>query len=345
MRKFIFTFLTLIIVIPFISACGSDNDEFWEDYIIRTDTTITNDTIIKSDTTIINGDTIIYKDTIINRDTIVKIDTNTQIDKRTIMLDFTTLSSNNIKVEQAFYWDKKSSGSNQGIAIFGDYLFQTYHTKTFIDVYDLKDKKLIFTIQSKQESDIHCNNADFSNVFYEEGDPFPLLYLEHRGTSHKTSVFRIVLKDGNYTTEKIQTINFSPCSWCITNNDNENNYMYISFGLDGHSHTAKINMPDYRTPQLYISLEPDSCLEVFDDLSGSKVGQDATIYKNKLFQLKGYSGEGEIRIIDLKEHKLIYVLNFQDFGISCEPEGIAWYKDHLVISTMGGKIYNIYFVE
>lgn len=345
MRKFIISLFTIFSVIPFVSACNSDNFDFLEEFIIHSDTTITSDTIFKNDTTIINGDTIIVTDTVINKDTIIKNDTTTLIDKRIVVLDFTTLSSNNIKVEKAFNLEITSDGRFQGMAIYGDYMFQTHHAKNYIDVYDLKEEKLLFSIQSKREEEIHCNNADFSNCFYEENDPFPLLYLEHKGIYNKTSVFRIIKNDSIYTTEKIQTLSFSPCSSCITNNDNENGFMYISYGLDGHSYTAKIYIPDFKTPELNISLEKDSCLEVFDDLSGTKVGQDAIIYKNKLFQLKGYSGEGEISIIDLINHKLIYVLKFREFKMTGEPEGIAWYKDHLVVSTIGGQVYNVYFLE
>jgi hypothetical protein len=32
-------------------------------------------------------------------------------------------------------------------------------------------------------------------------------------------------------------------------------------------------------------------------------------------------------------------------GISGEPEGIAWYKDHIMISVINGQIYNMYFIE
>ena len=138
---------------------------------------------------------------------------------------------------------------------------------------------------------------------------------------------------------------FGPCSWCITNNDAENGFIYITHGTNAIPHIAKVKIPPFDVGNVSISLEPDSCIDYFYDNEGIKVGQDATIYKNKIFQLRGYSGEGEIRIIDLIKHNIIYVIDLNKFGFTGEPEGIVWYKDHLIISDLSGQTYNIYFVK
>lgn len=275
------------------------------------------------------------------------IDTVKYVKKKQIVTDFDELSNDNIVVEKAFVMEKHINNSFQGLAIYKDYLFQTYHSKACVDVYDLTNNQFVFSMNQKAESNVHCNNVDFGNQFYEESDPFPLLYLEHRGTTHKTSVYRIVKNDGEFSLQKVQTFNFSPCSWSITNNDSENGYMYISHDREGPTYyIAKINIPDYNQGDLSVTLDTESCLECFpvEDHTG-KVGQDATIYKNKLFQLKGYSSEGELLIHDLKNHNLIISIDLRKVGISGEPEGIAWYKDHIIISNINGQVYNMYFVK
>lgn len=277
---------------------------------------------------------------------IVKDDTGTYVNKEKIMTDFETLTSNNIRVRKSFRILNTQKTAIQGMAVYNNYMFQCRHSNNVIDVYDLTNKKISFSITCKAENSVHCNNVDFSNVFYDENDPFPLLYLEHRGETHKTSVYRIIYSEGEYTTEKIQTLDFQPCSWCVTNNDTENGLMYISFGGNNsnYSQIAKVLIPDYNSKTLSISLEPDMCLDIFED-DYTKVRQDATIYKNKLFQLMGYDYDGEIRIIDLINHNLIYTIHFSSFGMSGEPEGIAWYDDHLIVSNSVGQVYEIYFVE
>jgi hypothetical protein len=47
----------------------------------------------------------------------------------------------------------------------------------------------------------------------------------------------------------------------------------------------------------------------------------------------------------LINHKNIFIIDLNEIGIPGEPEGIAWYKDHLVITIRGGQVYNVYFVK
>lgn len=285
-----------------------------------------------------NGDTLRYE---------TKLDTIKYANKKQIVTDFDELSYDNILIENAFVMEKNVNNSFQGLAIHEDYLLQTYHTKNYVDVYDLTNNKFVFSLIQKAEGTVHCNNADFGD-FYEPTDPFPLLYLEHRGGTMKTSVYRIVNKTGNLELEKVQTLSFSSCTSCFTNNNGESSEMFITFRNEKHPEDslsiAKIDIPDYHTASLVIDLESSVVKEKYD-IARNKTSQDATIYKNKLFQLKGGPGSGELWIYDLIKHKTIHTIDWNEVGMTGEPEGIGWYKDHLVITNNSGQVYNLYFVR
>lgn len=313
--KILFSAFLLSLCNLCLMACGDDNDYFLENPI---------DIQINE-----KGDTIKYAN------------------KKQIITDFDELSYDNVLIEKAFVMEKHVNNSFQGLAIHEDYLLQTYHTKNYVDVYDLTNNKFVFSLIQKAEGTVHCNNADFGN-FYEPTDPFPLLYLEHRGGTMKTSVYRIVNKTGAFELEKIQTLSFSSCTSCFTNNNRESSEMYITFRNEKHSadslSIAKIDIPDYNAGNIGIDLESSVIKEKFD-IYRIKVSQDATIYKNKLYQLRGGPGSGELWIYDLIKHKTIFTIDWNEIGMTGEPEGIGWYKDHLVITNNSGQVYNMYFVR
>ena len=336
MSAFLITFFNLCLV-----ACSKDDDYHLEGPV-EIEVIEKRDTIIYQE-----GDTIRYDE---NGDTLryeTKLDTIKYANKKQIITDFDELSYDNILIENAFVMEKHVNNSFQGLAIHEDYLLQTYHTKNYVDVYDLTNNKFVFSMIQKAEGTVHCNNADFGN-FYEPTDPFPLLYLEHRRGNLKTSVYRIVNKTGAYELEKVQVISFSACTSCFTNNNCGSSEMYITFRNETHPEDtlsiAKIDIPDFLAGNVNISLESSLVKEKFD-IVRNKTSQDATIYKNKLFQLKGGPGSGELWIYDLIKHKTILTIDWNEIGMTGEPEGIGWYKDHLVITNNSGQVYNMYFVK
>ena len=199
LSAFLITFFNLCLM-----ACSKD-----EDYHLEGPVEI--EVIEKRDTIIYQeGDTIRYDE---NGDTLryeTKLDTIKYANKKQIVTDFDELSYDNVLIEKAFVMEKHNDNAFQGLAIYEDYLFQTYHRKACVDVYDLINNKFVFSLIQNDEGPVHCNNADFGN-FYEPTDPFPLLYLEYRAGNMKTGVYRIVNKTGTFELEKIQILSFSSC--------------------------------------------------------------------------------------------------------------------------------------
>lgn len=334
------TSLLFILLNISFTACDKDN-EYQLEGPIEIEVIEKRDTIIYHE-----GDTIRYDE---NGDTLryeTKLDTIKYANKKQIVTDFDELSYDNIIVEKAFYIEKHDNNSRQGLAIYEDYLLQTYHSKACVDVYDLTNNQFVFSIKQKAEGSVHCNNVDFGRL-YEPTDPFPLLYLEYRGTSHTTGVYRIVNKTGSFELEKIQTISFADCKSAVTNNNMDTNEMYITYIDENHpadsQSIARIDIPDYLSGNQKISLQSPLIKEKIN--IQRKVHQDGTVYKNKLFQLRGGSGDGDIWIYDFKTHKTLLTIEWNKVGMDGEPEGIGWYKDHLVITNLGGQVYNIYFVK
>lgn len=233
------------------------------------------------------------------------------------------------------------STSRQGIAILGDSLFQFYDTNNQIDIYDLNKKELVATISLKAETTTHCNNIDFSNIYYNEDDIFPLVYVEERGRLHRTVVYRIMEKDSDYKAEKIQTINFTPCSWCTTTLDDKGNYMWVYYSNDTNGRLySKIKMPDLDMAYKAVNLDEETCLENIP-LTSTKVGQDATVHNGFMYHLHGYSNEAELRITDLKSLKENSIIDLTGIGFRGEPEGISFWNNTLLIVNSKGTVYKL----
>lgn len=292
-----FIITLLILSFNFLIACGENNDYYLEGTI---------ETVVEN-----NGDTIKYAN------------------KKEIITDFDELSYDNILIEKTFIIEKHNTEGFQGIAIHEDYLLQTYDTKSCVDVYDLTNSQYVFSIKQNAEGSVHCNNVDFGD-FYETTDPFPLLYLENRGGNNRTSVYRIVNNEQSFTLIRIQVINFTSLISSVSNNDNNNGFMYVTYHdslqLEDERNIAKIKIPDTSIPSINVTLDSATVKDKYS-FQRTSVHQDGTIYKNKLFQLKGGHGSGEIWIYDLIKHKTILTIDWNKVGMRGEPEGIAWYKD------------------
>lgn len=310
-----------------ITACGS-TDEYIEDLFIRTDTIFHNDTIIRSDTTILNGDTIIRTDTIVKNDTIIHND---------------TLKRSDITI--SYYMNQiKGSTSVQGADIYDKYLFQFQHTNSKVFIYDIEEKRQIGIVTLKAVSNNHCNAVSFSNIFFEETDFFPLLYVSGSlsGTYNHIQVYRILKENENFSITKVQEIVLpNNLSWSSAVIDKTTNNMYIYANNQG-AQIAKFSIPDIK--QAEIKLTDDEILDLFT-LSGFMHQQGACIKDSLLYLMDGVPNWGDtnyLRIIDLKNKKDYRTINFTELGYGrIEFESISTFNDNFILTTNNSGIYSL----
>lgn len=346
MRKFILAFLSFISIIPFVMACGHD-EEFFDDLIVRTDTLYRNDTILHTDTTYINGDTIITNDTIIKTDTIVNKDTVVAQEK---IKQPDSLMSTDIIL--TYYMNpRSSSGTLQGAASYDNYLFQFNHSNNKIFICDLSSKQNINTIELPAISSNHCNNISFSNIFYDKGDDFPLLYVSgsNSGTYNHVQVYRITKSQDYFQFIKIQEIilpessDYNYLYWTGVVLDNENNYMYV-YANYYNGEIAKFKIPDIHREE--VVLTNSDILDLFP-VWGFTHQQGAIIKNSIMYVLDGIPARGDtnyLRLINLKEKKdqIIYNLSEAGYG-NYEYEGITFYNDSTILVTTNNNkgIYSV----
>ena len=252
-----------------------------------------------------------------------------------------------IKIEN--YMKQNSSGSVQGASCYGDYLFQFQDHNTNVYIYNLKDKEHVYTFTMEPITSNHCNNVSFSNIFYEDEDEFPLLYVSGSGYGNynHAQVYRIVRNNKIFSIIKVQEIILPKCNesnklyWTGVIMDNENGFMYVYANHKTSAQIAKFNIPDTSVPE--IKLTEDDILENFS-LDKFTHQQGAVISNGFLYVMDGVPGWGDtnyFRIIDLEKHEDYAIYNVSEMGFNQEFEGLTVYKDMLIAPTNGSGIFSI----
>ncbi len=333
MRKLLLLFFILSICCSGVTACGSA-DDLIEDLFIRTDTIFSNDTIIHTDTTFLNGDTIIHTDTIVKNDTLIHSD---------------TLKRSEIII--SYYMDQIEGSSRvQGADSYNKYLFQFQHANSKVFIYDIDEKKPLEFVNLPQIPKNHCNTVSFSNIFYEETDPFPLLYVSgsQTGSYNHVQVYRILRDTCNFSLTKIQEITLPVATktnnlyWTGAVIDKTNNYMYIYANSNG-AQIAKFNIPNIKNPE--ITLTDDNILEQFS-LPSFTHQHSACIKDSFMYIMDGVPNWGDtnyLRIIDLKNKKDFRKINLTELGYGrVEFESVSTYNDGFILTTNNNSgIYSL----
>ena len=115
--------------------------------------------------------------------------------------------------------------NHQSIAAYGDYALFVTDRRSKFSLYNLKTKEILCEKELGGVNEMigkyvlyHCNQTTFGVSFYEDEDPFPLLYISQRARSDGRSFVEVYrLKLGRETSEsdfssldaeKVQTIFF-----------------------------------------------------------------------------------------------------------------------------------------
>ena len=277
-----------------------------------------------------------------------------------------TYQGERIKFDNIYSWKPFASNSwtsLQSAACYGDYLVEVKDGLSQIGVYDLKNKQQVAscvpTEQTTNTGLYHCNSCSFSNLFYDEDDTFPILYIAERNNSQRRCFFmgyRLQLLEGELKATHVHTIYLPPMTDvnCLGNAnvafDIQGGYMY-TYSRNNNSTAANYNDCVISKFEIPTNISSNIILEDSDILDSYSVGisavdmQDGFIRNGKLYIGQGYAGHGfiYIQVIDLVQRQRVSVVDLYSSGWTGEPESIFYYNKHLMMRTLSKNIWEFLF--
>lgn len=227
-------------------------------------------------------------------------------------------------------------GSLQGADCYNGTFFHFCKGFNWVSIYDMESGNRIALLKfsgNKNGLNYHCNNADFSNVFYNPDDEFPLIYVS-QSTPRHISVGRISRVRKTYTIDVVQTIIFSNENSIISSPDvvldNDNGFMYAyAYGREG------LQLYKYKIPDCHggeeIILTDNDIIETFD-IGNVSYRQGATIRNGFLYMVDGVPNWGTdvyLRIVNLSNHSYSRINLTRACGVLWEPEDLFFYEGEL----------------
>lgn len=239
-----------------------------------------------------------------------------------------------------FKFKQDAPGDLQGADCYDGIMFQFCDHFSYAAGYDMNTLNRIALFKTPSVSSYHCNNADFSNTFYDENDRFPLLYIsQFRDNDRCIIVCRIIQEKNNYSLKVVQTIQL-PYDHSVIGYytdavlDNENGYMYV-YSYDSTKYNS-ISIHKFKMPEF---IENESVVLTNDDIIESfgngycKHPQGAIIKDGLLYMVEGVPNWGTevyLRVTNLenKSHIRVSFSNLQTEWV-WEPEDVFFYNDDL----------------
>lgn len=263
-------------------------------------------------------------------------------------------------------------------AIYNGYLFR-FQSNAVCHVYSMKNfaKISTFTLDKSDVLIPHCNAVCFSDVYYEEGDEFPVLYSNIYNSYASSSdrmegtccAYRIVRNGDTFTSQLLQVIQIGFTEnlnyWkSLENNgdvraygnfvvDTENDSLY-AFTMRNKDKTTRFFRFDL--PKLTDGIQnevygvPLKTLNISDikeqfDCAYFNYIQGACYYDGKIYSVEGFSNSTSnvptLRVIDLAEQNEIVTINLSDKGLKLEPEFIDFYNGTLYYGDANGALYTV----
>ena len=290
-------------------------------------------------------------DYVIEQDTII-VDKNDKKDTIIIANDFIVLkedSSLDFHIEKVEYWMKQPRGirGKQGGDAYNGLFCQFEGGHSILDILDINNKQHITTLELEYNSDYHCNNADFSNTFYDLQDEFPLLYSSQQDRYARCIIVdRIVKRDGNYDLETVQKI-YLPYDkeeplqhYPDAVLDNENRFIYVYAGRSVEFCLYKFRLPKIEEGEVVQLREEDilSRWAIFDN--PARYRQGSKMIGDFIITLEGRN-DIKMRIIDLENHRDKLIDLKSDLGAKWEPEDIFVIDGEIFMASGATGIYKI----
>ena len=262
-----------------------------------------------------------------------------------------------------------NSKGNQSAAVYGDYVFLVTKGRSYLYIYNLEEKKHIYSIKMEAifeydylGSDLfHSNQASFGVSFYHPDDPFPLLYISQRAREDRrcfVEVFRIIVnrKGNSYSSidaQLVQTIYFPAMTEdnslgnvnCVIDRQNQLMYTYSRNNERTDHNYGQCKISCFKIPDVgydFVYLEDQDILSSYM-LGCSAVNmQGACVHDGILYIGQGYKSAGYIylNVVDLEEKKLLGRIDLLNKGVEWEPEGCFFYQGSVMIAA-GSNIWEI----
>lgn len=237
------------------------------------------------------------------------------------------------------------------------------------------------SVFSLDKSDIiapHSNSVFFGSEYYTEDDEFPLLYSNIYNNYARCEdkltgvccVYRLQRLKNEFKTTLVQLIEIGFVNnrelWCSEGEndirpygnfaiDCENNHLVAFTMRDKTNTTRYFTLPfpklsdgelDSRYGVNRVTLKADSIIDYFD-CEYHRFIQGAATYGGRVYSLEGFTADNvnipALRIVSLEKRCQEQYIPFGDYGLSVEPEliafsgGICYYCDH------SGNLYTIDF--
>lgn len=339
-------FIIIVSMLSLTCISCAHNDYFEDEEIILENDSINNRNQIPDNDSINNNGT--HNNATNPNDSVTTNTSQTEIESYNIDTLFTD-SVPQVSISGfSKYMNQTGGGNVQGAAAYGDYLFQFQDHNAAVLIYNLAKKCFIKKITLTPNNNNHCNQASFSDIFYEEKDIFPLLYVSgsSQGTYSHVQVYRITFEEDSIEIGQIQEIilpkktNDNWVSYTCSIIDNENHYLY-AYASNASTRIIKFNIPDFHqeTVKLYDNDILDfTLLEHIDHQQGGII-RNGIFYM--IFGVPGWGDTVWLRLFNLETKTEIARYNLSEKDFKGEPESIFFYNNELYAVTNNAGIFKI----
>lgn len=255
---------------------------------------------------------------------------------------------------------------------YGDYLVTVSKLEKKFGLYNLNRKKLCYVHQREPklemvgESDVfHANNSSFGLQRFIENDFFPLLYVSNRCNNAGRGVldvFRLIplkreesIDYDSLIVQQVQTIYFPVATdqnalgspWTAIDKENNCMYTYSRNNRSKAKNRGICRISKFRIPAVgegsEVYLNDEDIIDSYYVDFKAPASQGACIHHGKMYIAQGTSPKKFLwlRVIDLEQRRLVENYDLKKAGFTNEPEGCYIYRNQLMLSTGGKRIFKI----
>lgn len=249
--------------------------------------------------------------------------------------------------------------SYQGGACFGDYLFLFTNNNATCYILNLATSTLLqtYSIPSADRgfvSNCHCNTVNFGTEYYDENDPFPLIYVStgySDGTDTGALVYRIVATTESdvttYALALVQTLKMPGTGWTefVVGADGDCYLCYTSTRT-----IYRMKMPKLSEGDLTFDLEDAIGVYQFTSqpawYNGSR-NQNRMYHNGKIYLVSGVPESDEkalFIVLDLATQTREVEIDLSTLGFTAEPETtFLWNGAFCIAFRMSSGVFALYF--